>query len=246
MFLVFSLPLYSSVTAPHSCGSMFLSLLWGCPQRGGGGIVSSFSFLSFVWVCFVCSLYCFLKLLFSHLLWSLSEAFLRCRWSLAVASCFRVQHSKVSLKPGWSFLSPLYVILVTSWFSELGNLLFWGAGGWPCSFSRKHSPALLPRNLSRGDSVLGTGWGRRQKVPDVSLRCLISLSLELLWLRFSRESSLLPPPPRWTVTWPRGHSRRPRGSAPALLLGEPPSELLLTGAPWAWFTHLHCLWALGR
>lgn len=195
MFLVFSLPLYSSVTAPHSCGSMFLSLLWGCPQRGGGGIVSSFSFLSFVWVCFVCSLYCFLKLLFSHLLWSLSEAFLRCRWSLAVASCFRVQHSKLSLKPGWSFLSPLYVILVTSWFSELGNLLFWGAGGWPCSFSRKHSPALLPRNLSRGDSVLGTGWGRRQKVPDVSLRCLISLSLELLWLRFSRESSLLPPRP---------------------------------------------------
>ena len=29
--------------------------------------MSSFSFLSFVCVCFVCSLYCFLKLLFSHL-----------------------------------------------------------------------------------------------------------------------------------------------------------------------------------
>lgn len=135
----------------------------------------SFLFLSSFFLCaFVLFVLCvaFLSPFFFCLFWSVSEAFLRCWWSLTVPSCFRVRHSKVSLEHGQSFLAPLYIILLWT------NVLV--VRTWKSYFpGRRDNHAVSPEkapllsclgNFTHGASVLCRGWGKETEGPRVEHR----------------------------------------------------------------------------
>lgn len=131
-------------------------------------------------------------------------------------------------KPGWSFsVSFVCVILLrTNLLVSQSLETFLGELGDDHVVFQKTLPLLSCLRTCHVATVSwAQGWGRRQKVPGVSLLCLISLSLELLAL-FSGESSLLP------HTLPGGsrdsvNLHKAPWFCPGPSLG-PPSELLLS------------------